>query len=383
VSRKDVAPPGGGLALAVTPTKAGSGVEWQPAVAAGKQVYLTMWVALGQNVQIKMYGGPTGQAMVPIGSPVGSWQRYGSPGTVATTSGNFYIDVYGDQGVTFYIANTMIEEASTRGEYFDGGLTSTTSGLDVLRATAASHSGDASLQLRWRDQNQSYMYAASQLSGLQPDTDYVASLWVSIPTRLVRPITIGVDTLGGAQPQNPVTLQDATPGWVQLIFPFRTLTNSTTAALWVRDDNSYLYGSVRQSIYIDDVLVETGGAALPYFDGSTLNYVEFEHTIPLLVNGWEESADSLNVVNRVIGGGFDVTLRDASLRQGAFELVYEVDDEAEAANAFKLHQEPTTFTISDSDRPSIAMQYVVNGQITRSLDEERMYWVVRVDYQEV
>lgn len=124
--------PFGGSALKVTPTKAGSGVEWQPPVAAGVAVYPSIYVKGGSNLVAKMYGGPNGVLMVASGSPVNGWQRYTSPTAVSTSAGSFYIDVYGDAGVPFWIANTMI--SSALGAYFDG-ATPTVGGLTIDAVT--------------------------------------------------------------------------------------------------------------------------------------------------------------------------------------------------------------------------------------------------------
>ncbi|MCS0491191.1 hypothetical protein [Curtobacterium flaccumfaciens] len=261
------------------------------------------------------------------------------------------------------------------------GASAGTTGVNVFRSTTVSHSGGASLQVRWQSPNAMVSYAAHTVTGLQDDTDYMVSLWVSVPKRLEKPVMLSV-TDGGTNGPNAVTLQEATPGWQKVVIPYRTLVGSTGLSIWLYDPNRYTGSYLDQSVYIDDVMIETGSAVLPYFDGSTPSYVEFENTQPLVVNGWGEGATGRNIVNPIIGGGIDVTLQAASLRQGAFELVYQ--DEDEAAYAFAMHQRPSTFTITDAERPSIAMTYVVDGRISRTLDDEsRDFWIVRVEYQEV
>jgi|GEM_PF-6125030 len=307
-----------------------------------------------------------------------------APPNAATV--NVFWDAAGTQpgaNDSMLLRQLLIEESGSLGDYFDGSTPTSTKGLDVLRTTTVAHSGAAALQVRWRGQRGASMYAATSFAGLQKDTDYVASFWMSIPRALVKPVTVSIVTNGsGVIGDNPITIQPVTDGWQRVVMPFRTAVDRTEATLWFYDANSYLAGAVSQSVYVDDVLVETGGATLPYFDGDVADYVEYENTLPLVVNGWEEAANGLNVINPVVGGGFDVTLRGTSLRNGAFELVYE--DEADAAAAFAMHRRPSTFTITDSDRASVGMRYVVDGQISRALDEEeRTYWIVRVEYQEV
>lgn len=322
-------------------------------------------------------------------SPVTVVVQSGGTATVKTWSnpnadGTFqFVDLASTTGNATVYFNQVIIEANVQatGAFFDGSTSSTSQGVDVVRTTAVSHSGAASLQVRWQSPKAQASFAAHSVTGLQDDTDYMVSLWVSIPKALSKPILLSV-TDSGTQGPNAVTLQAATLGWQRVVFPYRTLVGSTGLSIWLYDPNAYNGSYLAQSVYIDDVLIETGSAELPYFDGSTPSYVEFENTQPLVVNGWQEGATGRNIVNPIIGGGIDVTLQEASLRQGAFELVYQ--DEDEAAYAFAMHQRPSTFTITDSDRASMAMTYVVDGQISRALDDEtREFWIVRVEYQEV
>ncbi|TDW64755.1 hypothetical protein EDF51_11125 [Curtobacterium sp. PhB25] len=325
------------------------------------------------------------------GSPVTTVVQSGSSATVKTwynpnADGTFqFVDLASTTGNATVYFNQAIIEANVQatGAFFDGSTQSTSQGMDVVRSVAVSHSGLASLQVRWQSPSRQGGFAAHTVLGLVDDTDYMVSMWVSIPKRLSKAVLLSV-TDSATQGPNAVTLQEATVGWQRIVFPYRTPVGSTGLSIWLYDPNSYTGSYLAQSVYIDDVLVETGSAELPYFDGSTPSYVEFESTLPLVVNGWEEAATGGNLVNPVVGGGFDVTLQAASLRQGAFELVYE--DETDAAEAFAMHCRPSTFTISDTDRASAAMTYVIpqGGRISRALDDQtREYWIVRVEYQEV
>jgi len=105
-------------------------------------------------------------------------------------------------------------------------------------------------------------------------------------------------------------------------------------------------------------------------------------TSPLLVDGWTEAVESRNIINPIVGGGVDVTLASAAKRTGSFVLLYGSEDEANAA--FYLHTLPATFNLSDSDRPTVDLTYVLSGSLERTLDEEsRVLWFVTVNYQEV
>lgn len=135
-------------------------------------------------------------------------------------------------------------------------------------------------------------------------------------------------------------------------------------------------------VYVDDVLLEFGSVLQDYFDGSTQPYPIYGSSQPLLIDGWEESAETRNVVNEVVGGGVDYTLYPASLRSGQFVAVFE--DEDDAAELVRMHQQAARFTIQDVDRPTVAMLYIANGTITRALDDEsREYWLVTIPFQEV
>lgn len=274
-------------------------------------------------------------------------------------------------------------EVDTTG-WVSTGLDASGYGAVLSRSTTTAHTGTASGAFRITKTTGRGIktYWASHTVPVASDTDYMVSVWVAVPKALPQPFNVTASVTGTYFEGTTVQIQAATNGWQRIVIPVRSLVNRTDVQVSIWNTNDWDLNARDFTIYVDDVLVETGSAELPYFDGSTLSYVEYENTLPLVVNGWQESANGRNIINPVIGGGVDVTLQPASLRQGAFELVYELEDDAEAA--FAMHQRPSTFTISDSDRASTAMTYIVDGQISRSLDDEsREYWIVRVEYQEV
>jgi len=103
---------------------------------------------------------------------------------------------------------------------------------------------------------------------------------------------------------------------------------------------------------------------------------------PALVLGYDAARMSRNLVHNLIGNGApNVTLKPASLRSGTLELLFA--DESTAAACEALHATEGSFTLTDSDRPSIGMVYVV-GSIRRQLEPEtRAFWIVSVGFQEV
>lgn len=103
---------------------------------------------------------------------------------------------------------------------------------------------------------------------------------------------------------------------------------------------------------------------------------------PTLVLGYDTSRESQNIVHDIIGGGIAVSIVRPRPRQGRLELFFET--EAQAFSALQLHSREATFTLNDSERPSVSMTYVTEGGIGLSLDSAtRNRWVLSVGYQEV
>lgn len=106
-----------------------------------------------------------------------------------------------------------------------------------------------------------------------------------------------------------------------------------------------------------------------------------ENASPVLILGYETSIESQNIVHQIIGGGTAHTLIRPNARNGSLELFF--TDEASAFDAFNLHKLEATFTVTDTDRPSVNMTYVVDGSVDLRLTDDRKRWVVTVGYQEV
>ena len=104
-------------------------------------------------------------------------------------------------------------------------------------------------------------------------------------------------------------------------------------------------------------------------------------TSPLLVLGYEATAESQNVVHQLIGGGIAVTLAEANPRTGTLHLLYA--DEALAFACLALHRAATTFTLTGTSRTPLHMMYAVNGRVGLTLAENRKHWTVTVVFQEV
>lgn len=105
-------------------------------------------------------------------------------------------------------------------------------------------------------------------------------------------------------------------------------------------------------------------------------------TSPVVVNGYETSRQSRNIVYDLLAGGIYVVLVSPRPRNGVMRLVYE--NEADAFEAVALHGLETHFTLESDEVPSVNMTYVVDGEISAELDPETLtVWVVTVGYQEV
>lgn len=105
---------------------------------------------------------------------------------------------------------------------------------------------------------------------------------------------------------------------------------------------------------------------------------------PEQVLGYESARPGGNLVHTILDGSIAVSLRPAGLRTGTLELLFPL--EADAAAAEELHRTAASFTLTEPDRPTIAMSYVLadGGELGRALDDEtRDHWVVSVDFQEV
>lgn len=107
---------------------------------------------------------------------------------------------------------------------------------------------------------------------------------------------------------------------------------------------------------------------------------------PSIVLGFESERDGGSLVHQILGNSNpDVTLRPAQLRSGTLKLTFLSDSSEEDSRTSELTlSQGTVFTLLETDRSSVGMQFVVSGKIRRALDAEtRDDWTVEVDYTEV
>lgn len=109
---------------------------------------------------------------------------------------------------------------------------------------------------------------------------------------------------------------------------------------------------------------------------------------PTILTGLSESAEGGAIIHDIINrANADITLRVAGLRSGRLELGFAGPTcEADSAAAFALLRTAAVFTLTDTDRTTYNMTFVVpkGGRIDRAIEEQtRAAYLLTVDFQEV
>jgi hypothetical protein len=107
---------------------------------------------------------------------------------------------------------------------------------------------------------------------------------------------------------------------------------------------------------------------------------EFE---PDLILGVEWSRRSTSIAHELVdGSGVVVTVRPASTRSGKLSMFFLTEHAAH--NADKILALADVFAIATTDHPGRDMRFVVDGNITTTLDPDTVTrWIVTADYREV
>jgi len=110
------------------------------------------------------------------------------------------------------------------------------------------------------------------------------------------------------------------------------------------------------------------------FDASTLT--------PTVVEGYEGASEGRNIIHDILGrSNPDVTLRPAGLRKGTLTLHF--ISETQSRSAENLARTAGVGIFSSTERPTLAMTFVVGtGSIIRRATEYGS-WVVTFPFQEV
>lgn len=84
----------------------------------------------------------------------------------------------------------------------------------------------------------------------------------------------------------------------------------------------------------------------------------------------------------LMSGASAITLAPAGPRRSTLALLFKSETDSKACE--DMHATAGVLTITDPDRLTHSMQYVVVGEISRTLDKETSrVWILTVDVQEV
>lgn len=108
---------------------------------------------------------------------------------------------------------------------------------------------------------------------------------------------------------------------------------------------------------------------------------------PTLVLGYSDAArPAMSLVHEVLGReDDDVTLRPAKLRRGTLTVGFRsATSETDSSTAETLLASSQLFSLVSDERPTLAMTAVVQGEISRQLDDEsRDAWILTFGFHEV
>lgn len=103
---------------------------------------------------------------------------------------------------------------------------------------------------------------------------------------------------------------------------------------------------------------------------------------PKLWLGFKTARESRTTAHPLAGGNTAITLAPSGPRTSAIGLLF--TDEQESSDCETMLATPGVLTITEPDRPTHSMQFVVTGRIERELvAETARQWIVMADVQEV
>ncbi|HTN57522.1 MAG TPA: hypothetical protein VL043_04590 [Protaetiibacter sp.] len=98
------------------------------------------------------------------------------------------------------------------------------------------------------------------------------------------------------------------------------------------------------------------------------------------VDGFEGSSEARTIAHTTFAG-VAFTLRPAAPEAGVLTCVVESD--AAAAQLYEIARTGSVLTLA-TDRAGVGMDFaVVEGEVTRALDDTRTVWVIEIPFQEV
>lgn len=103
---------------------------------------------------------------------------------------------------------------------------------------------------------------------------------------------------------------------------------------------------------------------------------------PILWMDYTSTREANTRSHQLVSGRAAITLHPAGPRRVSVVLLFA--DETESKACEDMHAQPGIITITEDDRPTHSMQYVVVGKITRELDSETQdAWIVTAEAEEV
>jgi hypothetical protein len=106
-----------------------------------------------------------------------------------------------------------------------------------------------------------------------------------------------------------------------------------------------------------------------------------DSTTPTLIEGFEASSESGNIIEDLIGGGIAVTVLGEGLRNGQFQLKYA--DDASAEQARLLLGRPCAFVLNAPERSILNMTFVRQGYFGTTMQRVRSLWAFSVGFHEI
>lgn len=97
--------------------------------------------------------------------------------------------------------------------------------------------------------------------------------------------------------------------------------------------------------------------------------------------GYKHERAGYSEAHDIIEGDVELTNRPMGPRAGTLTLLF--DDEADAFAADLIHAAGVDLTIEHDDLPAADMVYGVHGRTRLEQDDDRLVWLLEVDFLEV
>lgn len=103
---------------------------------------------------------------------------------------------------------------------------------------------------------------------------------------------------------------------------------------------------------------------------------------PLLRISATDQFETKNIIHELVGGGIAVTFGETAGTTTTLEMLFE--SESAANDAYTQLKTGHVFQLTDSDKPTTSMYFVVAGSVERAYDVNTAdSWMISADVQEV